>query len=140
MTRTINTEEQYDILDENGNKTGEVLPKSVVHDKELLHGSVYIWIYNNKGEVLLQFRSKNKKEFPEPWDVSVAGHISTGETPLQTAVREIEEEIGVKIKVKELTQVDFVSDVVPFLPNKTHPEFCWVYILHRELNPKELTI
>lgn len=134
------TEEHYDILDENGDKTGEVLPKSFVHDNELRHGSVFIWIYNHTGEVLLQLRSKDKKSFPNVWDVSVAGHISAGDTPLETALREIEEEIGIKVQAGELIQVDFTPDIVPWQPNKTHPEFCWVYILHKELDPKGLTI
>ncbi|MGB4759369.1 MAG: NUDIX domain-containing protein [Candidatus Saccharimonadales bacterium] len=133
-------EEQYDVLDKQGNPTGEVLPKSVVHDRELLHASVFIWIYNMKGEVLLQLRAQDKKSFPGVWDVSVAGHMSAGDTPLQTAVREIKEEIGIDIHETELQQVEFTSDVVPWLPNKTHPEFCWVYILYKELDPTKLEI
>lgn len=134
------TEEQYDILDEHGNKTGEVLPKSIVHDKELLHGSVFIWIYNSKSEVLLQLRAKDKKSFPGVWDVSVAGHISAGDKPIETAVREIEEEIGVKVSPHELKQVDFVADAGRWLPSKIHPEMCWVFILHKELDPHKLNI
>ncbi len=76
MSQTESSEEQYKILDETGKKTGQVLSKSEVHEKELRHGSVFIWIYNNEGEVLLQFRAKDKKSFPSVWDVSVAGHIS----------------------------------------------------------------
>jgi isopentenyl-diphosphate Delta-isomerase len=140
MNDVAGNEEQYDILDSNGNRTDEVLPKSVVHENELLHGSVFIWIYNRKGEVLLQLRDKNKKSFPNVWDVSVAGHISAGDTPLVTAVREIEEEIGIYISPDELTQVEFVNDVVPWLPDKKHPELCWVYILHKEVDPDALTI
>lgn len=133
-------EEYYDILNEDGSKTGQTLPKSAVHNKELLHGSVFIWIYNKKGEVLLQLRSKDKKSFPGVWDVSVAGHISAGDTPLEAAVREIKEEIGVDIVAEDLTQVDFMSDIVPWVPDKTHPELCWVYILHRELDLTQLAI
>ena len=140
MNKTDGSEEHYEILDLNGNPTGEVLPKSRVHDKELLHGSVFIWIYNRRGEVLLQLRDKNKRSFPDVWDVSVAGHISAGDTPLATAVREIEEEIGINVTANELTQVEFVHDVVPWLPDKRHPELCWVYILYREIDPQELTI
>lgn len=134
------SEELYDVLDGEGNKTGEVLPKSEVHERELQHASVFVWIYNSKGEVLLQYRAKNKRSFPEVWDVSVAGHISAGDTPLETAVREIEEEIGTHVSADELQQVDYVHDVVPWLPDKKHPEFCWVYILHTELDPSQLAI
>lgn len=134
------TEEQYDILDQNGNKTGEVLPKSIVHEYELLHGVVQVWIYNGEGEVLLQLRSKSKKIFPGVWDISAAGHISAGETPLGAAIREIEEEIGIKVESEELTQVGIVYDNVPLLPDKTHPELAWVYILRKELNPQKLAL
>jgi isopentenyl-diphosphate delta-isomerase len=136
----IKTEEQFDILGTDGKKTGKAFPKSIVHDQELPHGIVFIWIYNSKCEVLLQLRSKDKKTFPNVWDVSVAGHISAGETPLDAALREIEEEVGIRVGSEELLQVDFTSDVVPMQPNKTHPEFCWVYVLHRELNPQKLRI
>jgi isopentenyl-diphosphate Delta-isomerase len=139
MTTTA-VEEQYDILDENGNKTGEVLSKSVAHDRELLHGAVQIWVYNTKGEILLQRRSKSKKIFPGAWDISAAGHISAGETPVVAAIREVEEEIGIKVNPEELRRVAIVRDTVPLLPNKTHPEMAWVYILHKELDPKKLTI
>jgi isopentenyl-diphosphate delta-isomerase len=140
MNKVDSNEEHYDILDINGNPTGEVLPKSIMHEKELLHGSVFIWIYNHKGDVLLQLRDKSKKTFPNVWDVSVAGHISAGDTPLITAVREIEEEIGLEVSPDELLQVEYTHDVVPLLPNKKHRELCWVYILHRETSPQQLTI
>ena len=122
------TEEHYEVLDEEGNKTGEVLPKSIVHDKELCHGAAFVWIYNSKGEVLLQFRAADKKAFPNVWDVSTGGHISAGHTPLQTAVEETVEEVGLAIAPDELEFVTRAYDVVPWLPNKKHPEFDWVYL------------
>ncbi len=133
-------EERYDVLDEHGHKTGQVLPKSEVHEKELWHASAFVWIYNDKGEVLLQLRDKNKKSFPGLWDVSVAGHISAGDSPELTAVRETEEEIGIKISESELEKVEYTYDIAPYLPNKKHPEFCWVYILHKNLELKDLKI
>ncbi len=133
-------EEQYDVLDEKGNKTGEVLPKSKVHEKELWHASSFVWIYNDKGEVLLQLRAKDKKSFPDVWDVSVAGHIAAGDSPVKTAIRETEEEIGLEVHENELERVEYTSDVVPLVTGKKHPEFCWVYILHKNLNPNELKI
>lgn len=136
----VASEELIDVLDENGNKTGKTLGKSEVHEKELPHGSVFIWVYNNKGEVLLQLRSKKKKIFPNVWDVSAAGHISAGERPIEAAIREVGEEIGLNVNPEELTQVEFVKDTPLLLPDKKHLEMCWVYILHQELNPKNLSI
>ena len=48
------------------------------------------------GELLLQQRSLNKDVQPGKWDTSVAGHIDIGETPVEAALREALEEVGVK--------------------------------------------
>lgn len=133
-------EEQYDVLDARGNKTGQVLSKSQVHDQELWHASAFVWIYNSKGEVLLQLRSEDKRSFPGVWDVSVAGHMSAGDKPEETAIREIEEEIGIKVTADELTQIGNVSDIVPWLPDKKHPEFCWVFVLPKDVTTDSLNI
>jgi isopentenyldiphosphate isomerase len=125
-------EELYDVLDERGNKTGQVLPKSQVHERELWHASVFIWIYNLKGEVLIQKRSPDKRAFPDVWDVSAAGHMKAGEEPLEAAIREVNEEVGLEVTAEELGEPDFTSDVVPWSDGGKHPEFCWVYTLQKD--------
>ena len=62
-------------------------------------------IIRGKGEVLLQKRSKNVEHWPGRWDISAAGHIPTGETPEQAAIRELEEETGLKAKVSDLIRI-----------------------------------
>jgi isopentenyl-diphosphate Delta-isomerase len=138
------TEEEFDVLDVAGQKTGKVLPKSVVHERELWHGSVFIWIYNSKGEVLLQYRSADKSIFPSVWDVSVAGHISAGETLGQAAVREIEEEIGEKVTADQLQPIGEYPDTVYFErvhypEGKPHYEYCWVFLLKLDRGLGQLT-
>ncbi len=96
-------EEFIDIINkETGEKTGEVKQKSEVHQKGLWHKTAHVWCVNSKGEILLQHRSKEKKNFPDMWDISVAGHISSGETSREGAIREIKEEIGVDVSDSEL--------------------------------------
>lgn len=90
------TEEHFDILDAEGKALGYSRPRSQVHAKGLWHRSVHIWIINQK-EVLLQQRAFNKDSNPGLWDISVAGHISAGQTSLQAAVREISEEISLNV-------------------------------------------
>ena len=99
------TEEMFDILDENGNKMGTTANKKEVHERGFWHSAVHIWIYNSKGEILLQKRAEDKDYWPGKWDISAAGHISSGEKPEQTAIREIKEELGITAKFSDLIWV-----------------------------------
>jgi len=90
-------EELIDVLDENGIKTGEVLPRSEIHKRGAWHRLIVIAIVNEKNQVLMQQRSYNKEKNPGLWDISVAGHITTGQDSLAAAKREINEEVSVNI-------------------------------------------
>lgn len=95
--------ENIDVLDAEGNKTGEVRTIDDIHAYGLWHSSARVWIANSKGEILLQHRDKSSVEFPERWDVSAAGHISAGDDSIGTAIGEVEEELGLTIHPSELT-------------------------------------
>ncbi len=88
-------DEMIDLLDENGNVVG-VQSKKMAHQTGAWHKAVHIYLVNNEGEILLQKRSANKDIFPNVWDVSVGGHTDAGEKNIETAQRELEEELGVK--------------------------------------------
>jgi isopentenyldiphosphate isomerase len=77
--------EYLDILDNNGNKTGETRSYDEVHEKGLIHRTVHVWILNSKKELLVQKRSKDRRAHPDYWDISAAGHISAGQTSLEAA-------------------------------------------------------
>ena len=98
-------EELIDVLDENGNKTGEILTRKQIHKKGLCHKIVVISIIDEKGNILMQQRSKNNSKNPGKWDVAVAGHVSSGQTSTEAAIRETLEEVGIKVKEKELEYV-----------------------------------
>ena len=98
-------DEWVDIVNTSGHPTGETVLKSDAHRKGFLHPTVHIWCYSDDGRVLLQKRSAYKSTFPLMWDVSVAGHIATGEAPIAAALREIEEEIGLKIEAAQLQKI-----------------------------------
>ena len=64
--------------------------------KGLLVEGVQLWIINpNTNQVLMQRRSRNKKNNPGKIDVSVSGHVKSTETPTQAILREASEEIGI---------------------------------------------
>lgn len=98
-------DELIDILDANGNPTGTTELKSKAHRLGLFHATVHIWLYTQTGELLLQQRAGNKDTFPLLWDVSVAGHIGAGEKAELSAIREIEEEIGLKVSMADLEKI-----------------------------------
>jgi len=65
--------------------------------KGLLVEGVQLWIINpDTNQVLMQRRSRNKKNNPGKIDVSVSGHVKSTETPTQAILREASEEIGIK--------------------------------------------
>lgn len=89
--------ELIDVLDENGIKTGKILPRNEVHKQGLWHRIIVVAIINEKNEILIQQRSNNKDKNPGMWDISVTGHLSAGQDSLTAATREISEEVSVSL-------------------------------------------
>jgi isopentenyldiphosphate isomerase len=98
-------DELIDIVSENGDPTGTTALKSEIHTKGFYHNTAHIWFYTKKGDILLAQRAATKTICPLLWDVSVAGHIDAGETIVQAAIREIQEEIGLTIKEIDLQKI-----------------------------------
>lgn len=94
--------EKIDIVDKDGRPTGKWASRKVIHKNGLRHKTVHIWIVNSKGQILIQKRSPQKESHPNMWDVSCAGHISAGDTPLKSGLRELKEELGLKVPSNKL--------------------------------------
>jgi len=99
-------EEFIDILNENGVATGEVASRKEIHKKGLWHRAILVAIVDKSNKVLLQQRSKNKEKYPNKWDISVAGHVSSGMLSINAAYAEVMEEVGYQIP-KEISVSDF---------------------------------
>ncbi len=100
--------EFFDLLDENGEKTGRIKERSLVHEDGDAHATAHIWVVRkteNGYDVLLQKRSANKDSFPGCYDISSTGHVAAGDEYLKTAVREMQEELGIAAKEKDLGYV-----------------------------------
>ena len=66
----------------------------------LLHRAVHIFVFNKRGDLFLQKRSRWKDAHPSRWDSSAAGHLNAGQTYDETAARELKEELGVEAPLK----------------------------------------
>ena len=97
--------EVFDIVDEYGKPTGETIERGLAHKEGVRHRTAHIWIareVNGKWQVLLQKRAQTKDSFPGRYDTSSAGHIQAGDEPLESAIRELQEELGIVASPEEL--------------------------------------
>lgn len=129
-------DELIDILNVNGKPSGETCMKSVAHKNGLFHASVHIWIFDNQKNILIQKRKEDKDTFPNYWDISVAGHISAGEQPLTSAIREIEEEVGLTVTKNQLVFIDTFRKKIKHSEVLIDNELHYIYMckLNFELN------
>ncbi len=128
-------EEYFDILDLSGQKTGQKKLRHEVHRDGDWHGSVDVWILNSQGELLLQKRASIKESHPDKWETSCSGHISAGDESLPSAIRELEEELGV-IEDPQSLELIFSLKERNITNNGTfvNNEFKDVYLLRKDLD------
>lgn len=132
--------ELIDVLDGDGHPTGIIKPKPDVHRDGDWHRCAHVWIIASDGRLLLQKRASVKENWPDLWDISVAGHISAGESPAESAVRETFEELGLVIAPEELVHIGTLRYSVQLRADYTENEFHEVHILRRDVDLASLTL
>ncbi len=123
-----------DVVTPGGEFTGKTLPRDKIHENGAWHRTVHIWVCDQKGSVLLQKRSAEKDSHPSMWDVSCAGHIESGDTSINAAIRELDEELGIAAEPGELYLLctlpsTFVLQNGRFIDN----EWVDVYLLRKDI-------
>lgn len=121
--------EYFDLLDENGNKTGKTKLRSEVHRDGDWHKAVHIWIINDKGEILLQRRCATKDSNPNMLDISSAGHLSAGDESLSGAIRELKEELNLSVTAEDLQFIKTLKKSSKYTATFINNEFDDLYIL-----------
>ncbi len=103
--------ELFDICREDGTPAGHVKERSMVHRDGDLHRTVHMWIVRRRADggvdVLLQKRSADKDSYPGCYDISSAGHMHAGDDFQVSAVREMEEELGIRVEFSDFQFVGF---------------------------------
>lgn len=106
--------ELLDVLDADGNPTGLVRERGLVHKRGDFHRTSHIWIARRRQDggldLLLQKRSREKESFPGCFDTSSAGHVPAGSGFLESAVRELSEELGIACREDELSFLGFYEE------------------------------
>lgn len=88
--------EKVGIFNENGVFIGSASKKEAL-DKNLRRGIARVFLLNKKGFLYVQKRGENMEIAPGVWDQSAGGHIDSKEKPEEAALRELKEELGIKL-------------------------------------------
>ncbi|MFT4754838.1 MAG: isopentenyl-diphosphate delta-isomerase [Salibacteraceae bacterium] len=94
-------EEQVILVDQNDQKIG-LMNKMEAHEKALLHRAFSVFIFNAKGELLIQQRAHTKYHSAGEWANTCCSHQRNGESTLEAAHRRLQEEMGFDVPLKEV--------------------------------------
>lgn len=126
--------EYFDLYDRHGNKLNKLMARGTTNNPGEYHKVVHIWIKNSKKEYLVQQRNKPTDDIPYQW-APTAGACITGESPIESAIRETFEEIGVKLQKSDLIFKDSIY--------RDHPRgnYCIeLYLVKKDVDIKDIVM
>jgi len=104
------TEEQVILVDEHDNEIG-LMEKMQVHREGRLHRAFSVFLFNYKGEVLLQQRAFDKYHCGGLWTNTCCSHPRKGESLQQAVNRRLQEELGISCETEEVHSFIYKADV-----------------------------
>lgn len=120
------------LVDEQDNPIGS-MEKIEAHQKALLHRAFSVFIFNNRGELMLQQRAKKKYHSPLLWTNTCCSHQKEGETSLKAGKRRLQEEMGFSCDLEEVFSFIYKA---PFDNGLTEHELDHVMVGKYEEDPK----
>lgn len=128
-------DELFDVVDEQ-DKVLRRMPRREVHAGGHRHRAVHVFVFGSDRRIFLQKRSQSKDSSPGLWDAACSGHLEAGEDYDRAALRELEEEIGLRPSVPPVRWFFVAAGA------ETGNEFIWVYRCASDgpfrLNPAEI--
>ena len=114
-----------------GRPTGHACARSRIHEIGLWHLTLQFWIVRRSGDgshgLIFQERHPSQQAWPGKLDTTSAGHVRLGETDL---FRELEEELGVRPNVEEVSfvgvrRMDDATDP-NMIDRELHQTYIWI--------------
>lgn len=116
--------EQVILVDEQDVLTG-TMEKMEAHEKALLHRAFSVFVFNGRGEMLLQQRAFEKYHSGGLWTNSCCSHPRPGEDTQAAATRRLREEMGFETPLKKIFDFVYRAD---FTNGLTEHEFDHVFV------------
>lgn len=92
--------ETWDIYDKDRNLTDKQMKRGDIFEQGAYHLVVHVCLFNQQGKMLIQQRQPDKDDWKNMWDITVGGSALAGETSQQAAEREVKEEIGYTVNLR----------------------------------------
>jgi isopentenyl-diphosphate delta-isomerase len=108
------------IVDENGDdvlENGRVKTADghAAHKSGLPHRAVSVFVFNGRGELLVQRRAGRKLHSAGQWSNTCCTHPKVNECPIDAATRRLKEEMGIDTPLREVFRFWYKADVPPDL-------------------------
>ena len=117
-----------------------LMEKLEAHHKGLLHRAFSVFLFNKKGEMLLQKRANTKYHSPNLWTNAVCSHPRNGESYKNGAMRRLNEELGISTEIEEKFHFIYKADVGQNLwEHELDYVFVGIYEGIFNLNPNEVS-
>lgn len=97
------------LVDKDDNQLG-IMEKIEAHEKALLHRAFSVFIFNTKGEMLLQRRALHKYHSPGLWTNTCCSHPKPNESALDAANRRLIEEMNMEAKLDYLFKFTYKTE------------------------------
>ena len=110
-----------------------VMPKMEAHQKGALHRAFSVFIFNSKGQLLLQQRAASKYHSPGLWSNTCCSHPYPGERVEDAAKRRIKEEMGITCSLRQVFHFIYKAPVNNGL---TEHEYDYVFFGTTDIYPK----
>ena len=111
--------------------------KMDVHKQGSLHRAFSIFIFNNKGEMMLQKRAASKYHSPGLWTNTCCSHPHPGETVINAAKRRLKQEMGFKCELREIYSFIYKANVGNLIEHEFDHVFTGKFEGKPELNKEE---
>jgi len=139
--RVVSFDDEPLVLVDSDDREVGFLDKASAHvGRGTLHRAFSLFIFNAKGELLLQQRAPGKRLWPGFWSNTCCSHPRRGET-LESAIhRRLDEELGLKTELGFLFKFEYQAQ---FDADGAEHEVCWVYagrsVGQPKVNPNEIS-
>jgi len=124
--------EKVILVDVNDNQIG-LMEKMEAHEKALLHRAFSVFVFNSKGEMLLQKRAATKYHCAGMWANTCCSHQREHESDLDAATRRLKEEMGIETPLYKTFSFIYKAELDN---NLTEHEFDHVFFGESNQTPK----